>query len=188
MSKTRRTAKPQKPPITPLTQGQHTIPVVSNDHQLLVGRVVVLWSKLEGAMQDTTWSFLRIGISDGRILTGGMQAESLLRILRALGNRHLKEPILGEFLSMMDLIQDRQEDRNFIVHGTWGTLMPNNVPIGLSLRPKSTPGQVIGETFSRERMSSIAQDLLRCLTYLATFLPQLAAMSREPDEEQSEGT
>jgi hypothetical protein len=52
-----------------------------------------------------------------------------------------------KFLSIMHKIEDRQADRNFVVHGTWGTLLPENVPVALSLPPKAVPSEVMSETF-----------------------------------------
>jgi hypothetical protein len=58
-----------------------------------------------------------------------------------------------------------QEDRNFIVHGSWGTLAPDNVPICTSLRPKSpTPGEVIAETFTEERMLNLINGINEAIT------------------------
>jgi hypothetical protein len=182
MSKSRRTPKPPKPPFKPKSDLQSVLPNVPMEQQLLIGRVVVAWSKLENAMQDTIWHFLRIDTSDGRIVTERMDAVTFLRILRALGNRHLNEPLLHEFLSTMDKIEDRQEDRNFIVHGTWGTLMPDNLPLAMSLRPKAAPGEVISETFPPGRMNAIVREITGALDFLVRLMPQLKALPRKSDE------
>jgi hypothetical protein len=106
MLKNRRTPKPEKPPVKPLADHQSVVPNVDRQQQLLIGQVVVTWSKLENAMQDTIWHFLEIGMSDGRIVTERMDGGTLLRILRALGKRHLDSPLLDEFLAVMDKIED----------------------------------------------------------------------------------
>jgi hypothetical protein len=185
VSKTRRTPKPEKLPFKPMGAHQSVVPNVSTGQQLLIGRVVVAWSKLENAMQDTIWHFLRLEMSDGRIVTERMDAATLIRILRALGNRHLGEPLLHEFLSTMDKIEDKQEDRNFIVHGTWGTLLPDNVALGTSLRPKAAPGEVIGEVFPPERMHAIVQEISTALDFLVRLMSQLETLPRKSDEAPS---
>jgi len=53
MAKTRKTPKPEKPPYKPMADHESVVPYVSHEQQLLVGRVVVTWAKLENAMQDT---------------------------------------------------------------------------------------------------------------------------------------
>jgi hypothetical protein len=134
------------------------------------------------AETHTIWHFLKIDMSDGRIVTERMDAGTLLRILRALGNRHLEGPLLHEFLSAMDKIEDRMEDRNFVVHGTWGTLLPENIPVALSLRPKALPGEVMSETFPRHRMHEIVRDVMSGLEFLMKLMPQLKTLPRKSDE------
>lgn len=181
MTKVRRTPKPDKPQIKQKSD-QTLVPDVSQDQQILIGRVVVASSKLESAMQDTIWHFLRLGANDGRIITERMDASILLRILRALGNRHLDEPLLIEFLSIMDKIEDGQADRNFIVHASWGTLLPDNFPIGLSLRPKAEPGKIIAETFPHGRMHAIVRGIMEAHGFLVDLMPQLKTLPRKSDE------
>jgi hypothetical protein len=120
--------------------------------------------------------------SDGRIITERMDSSTLLRILRALGNRHLGEPLITEFLSIMDKIEDRQADRNFIVHATWGTLLPDNFPVGLSMRPKAEPGKVMSETFPHERMHAIVHGITEAHSFLVDLIPKLETLPRKPDE------
>jgi hypothetical protein len=182
MSKTRKTPKPPKLPFKQMADHQTIHPNVSDTHQHLIGRVVVAWSKLEGCMQDTIWHFLRLDMSDGRIITERMGSSILLRILRALGNRHLNDPLLHEFLCTMDKIEDTMEDRNFIVHGTWGTLLPDNVPFGSSLRPKAEPGEVIAEAFPPGRMLAIVHEIVTALEFLVKLMPQLQTLPRKSDE------
>jgi hypothetical protein len=69
-----------------------------------------------------------------------------------------------------------QEDRNFIVHGSWGTLAPDNVPICTSLRPKSpTPGEVIAETFTEERMLNLINGINEAITGIKILMARLGA-------------
>ena len=183
MAKTRNTPKPEKPPYKPMADHQSVVPNVDHQQQLFIGQVVITWSKLENAMQDTIWHFLNVPMSDGRIVTERMDAGTLLRILRALGKRHLENPLLDQFLSIMDKIEDRSEDRNFVVHGTWGTLLPDNVPVALSLRPKALPGEVMSETFPAHRMLEIVRDITTALDFLMKLMPVLKTLPRKPDDE-----
>ena len=183
MPKTRRTPKPAKPPVQPLGSSAVTAiaPIVSVEQQTLIGQVIVASSKLENAMQDTVWHFLRIEMGDGRIITEQMPASTVLRILRALANRHLDEPLLHEFLVIMDKIEDAQEDRNFIAHGTWGTALPMQEPMAMSLRPKAEPGTVMSETFPRGRMLAIVRQLSEALQFLVDLMARLETLPRKSD-------
>jgi len=119
ISKMRRTPKPSKPPFKPMSAHQSATPIVSPDHLLQIGQVIVVWSKLENAMQDTIWHFLHLEMTDGKIVTERMGPETFLRILRAIGSRNLNEPVLHEFLSTMDKIEDdlRIEILSLMPHG-----------------------------------------------------------------------
>lgn len=168
-----------------MREGQTISPDVSIDHQVRVGRVVIVWAKLEGAMQEAIWDLLRLEMDEGRILTERMDAGTLIRILRSLGNRHLPEPALLEFLTAMDEIEDSQEARNFIVHSTWGTIIPGTLPLASSLRAKSDPGQVTAETFPPERMHSIFEAIAASVKYLVALRPTLRTLPRKSAEGHS---
>jgi hypothetical protein len=69
---------------------------------------------------------------------------------RYLDDPHLK--VAEEALVLSDFLRD---DRNFIIHGSWGTMHPLNVAVALSLRAKSDASEVTMESFSYERMQEI---------------------------------
>ena len=131
-----RKSKPrnQPPPYEPLRPGQTLTPNVSLTHQKLVGRVLVLWAKLESAINDTIWQILRLETQDGRALTAYNDAEQNLTILRSLAKRHLTDERYKTLKATLDAIKICQGERNMIAHGTWGTLNPDGVPIALYIR------------------------------------------------------
>jgi hypothetical protein len=61
-------------------------------HERLIGRIVVAWSKLEGAMEDLIWQLLGIGIEQGRVITSRLDAVTKIRMIRALAEPALTEP------------------------------------------------------------------------------------------------
>src|SRR5690348_17894668 len=64
-----------------------------------------------------------------------------------------------ELTDILDKIGNLQEDRNFIIHGTWGLLMPGAVPVAMSVRVKSPmPDEIVSETFSYERMTERSEE------------------------------
>ncbi len=128
-------------------------------HQKMVGRVVIAWSTLEGAMQSLIWEFLNLGMSDGRIITSRLDASTMIAMLRALGIRHLVPEQLQDFLDLLATIEGYRLDRNFIVHGQWIILQPHSVPAAMSLRPEAEAGGVISETFPTERLYEIVHHI-----------------------------
>lgn len=181
MFKRTKKPKPEKPPRVAQRTDQFYTAQMSTDHLTHIGRIVAHWSKLEGAMQEVIWEFLELPIDSGRIITERLDVTSKLRISRALAVRKLTGETLENFLTVMDVIENRQGDRNFIAHGLWAHLMPEDVPIAMSLKPKSEPGEVISETFPESRMVEILKDIIETKAALIEFKAGLAASRGKPD-------
>ena len=120
MAKPPKVPRPVKPPIQPPRPGQIADPTIGLIQEKLIGRTVVEWSKLEACMEDGIWHLLNVPIETGRILTARLDAVVKIRLLRELGERLLPESNWHELSQILDKIDIRREDRNFIGHGTWG--------------------------------------------------------------------
>ena len=161
----------QKPPVEKLRPDQHVDPKISDGQIDLIGRVVVSFSKLEAALEDTIWFFLKIDEEDGRIVTKRFDAETKIQMVRDLATRHIAdEEKLLKLKKILVIISELKDNRNFIAHGLWGTMMPDNVPVALSLRPKAEPGVVVSEAFPPERMKAIS-DGIAVMTHKLVDLP-----------------
>jgi hypothetical protein len=180
MLETKRPPKPQKPPITPLKPGQYVSPGISARQEMLIGRLVVEWAKLEAMMQDAIWDILNVRFEDGRVLTARMDARTKLQWLRTFSNRHVSQDELTKFSEIIELIELKQDDRNFIVHGTWSTMRPENVPVVSSLRQKSPPDEVLTESFPEWRMSEIIVDIKKCRDALVSWIARREASLGKP--------
>jgi len=91
MLETKRPPKPQKPPITSLKPGQYVSPGISARQEMLIGRLVVEWAKLEAMMQDASNLGCSVRFEDGRVLTARMDARTKLQWLRTFSNRHVSQ-------------------------------------------------------------------------------------------------
>jgi hypothetical protein len=76
---------------------------------------------------------------------------------------------LQDVLNDINVLKD---DRNLIVHSLWATLMPDNVPLALALRPKAGPNEVVSETFPHERLRRIASDIRAAKNALVGIMRQ----------------
>lgn len=150
---------PAKLPRVSMPPGQTPIPDIDGVQEALIGRAVTEWSRLEASLDDLIWTLTGLSFEDGRVLTGRTDAKSKISMLHVLAPRYLKAPGLAGVEQALVLANSLRDDRNFIMHGSWGTLMPLSVPIVLSLRLASAPGEVTSETFSRERMIGIINDM-----------------------------
>ena len=171
----------QKPPIRKLRPDQYVDPGVSDAQIDMIGRVIISFSQLEAALEDTIWFFLNLEEADGRIVTTRLSAVAKVQMLRALfPSRITDEKLLVEFKNTMNLIDELRDGRNFIAHGVWGTLMPDNVPVALSLKPKSDSDEVVSENFEPERMEAIETSIQTTLHWLVDLPEALGAPRRVP--------
>ncbi len=155
--------RPPKPPITTLRADQHTTSDVSLTHEKLIGRLLSSWSRLEQEMENLIWHFLELRVEYGRTITAKMDTNSRIQLLRLLAKLEFEKDELEELNGILTQIDIVREDRNFIMHGVWGTIAPEGIPIAYSLRPNHDPGEIVGETFPRTRMLALIA-LIRHLT------------------------
>ena len=174
---------PQKPPVQKLGADQYHEPEISDDQTCRIGQVIVLWSKLEAAMEDTIWMLLDLDEENGKAVTKRMSADAKIQILRKIGPYHITDgTMLKRFGETLKHVDELKECRNFIAHGVWGTLMPDNIPVALSLKPKSEVGEVISEEFSLDRMEGIADGIRLMLQRFVDLPEQLGKPRRVPSE------
>ena len=136
-------------------------------------------------LQDLIWQLLGVDMADGRLITSRLDVRPKIEVIEALVPRRIKDEQAakgGGIMDILDLVQSRQADRNFIVHGSWGTLMPRMVPLAMSLREQSeTPSQVIAETFPEGRMREIINDLDAAILRAAKIMNALFPSPDRPE-------
>ncbi|QWG21147.1 hypothetical protein KMZ93_13895 [Bradyrhizobium sediminis] len=147
--------RPEKMQKVPLPDGQTVVPGIDAIQEGLIGRVVVEWSRLEGMLDDMIWTLTGLSFEDGRVLTARTDAKSKIAMLQVLAPRYLTDPILAKVEEALVLTDSLRDDRNFIMHGSWGTIVPMNEATAVSLRAASAPGEITSESFSKGRMLEI---------------------------------
>ena len=151
--------RPVKPPTKPIPDGQTLVPGIDALQERLIGCVVTEWSRLEGALEDMIWTLTGLSFEDGRVLTSRTDAKTKIAMLQVLAPRYLADPTLRKVEEALVLADSLRDDRNFIMHGSWGTMVPINESTALSLRAASLPGMVTSESFSRARMVGILRGI-----------------------------
>ncbi len=163
-----------------LKKGQHLAPKISDEQTEMIGDVIANWSHLEWALDRLIWYFLKLDAENGRIVTATMDTRPKIRMLRELVDLHVRRPIpfRKAIIEVLDTIETLAGDRNFIAHGLWGTLIPDNVPMATSLRIKAERGHVTSEAFPHERMLRIIETI-REFGGLLNKLPSELVASRK---------
>lgn len=178
-SKRRRPSKPQRPPIKPLGKDQVASPNVSELQQTLIGKFVVLWAKLEASLNDMIWVITGLGLENGRILTERNDATRQITILLALVERNIAEDKhpngnKEKLLRTLDQIDILRENRNAIIHGSWGEI--DGVPVTASLRFKSSNlSEVVCEAYPPQMMTDICDAVERHIKNLGYFIKAIEA-------------
>jgi hypothetical protein len=168
-----------------LKAGEEIKPVLSAAQLDLIAQVIVNWSRLEAALESTIWYFLRLDEDDGRVITSRLGADAKLKILGPLGGRYIQNSkILTKYKRVLAKAGELAADRAFIAHGVWFTLTPKNIPVAMSLRPKSRSGEVIGEEFPDSRMRNIILHI-QTATQMLDGLPAALATLRDKGQSPS---
>ena len=174
--------KRAKPPLKRKLATHIESPRVSMQHERLIGRVVVVWSKIEAALDNIIWELASVDMAIGRYLTRQFGAEAKIKVTKVIAGNVLIEQEYKNLELILNSVSNCQEDRNFIMHAAWGTQnfgAFTTAPVGLSTRSKSDhPDRVVGESFSSERMHQIINDGIACLRALIAFLD---ALETSPD-------
>jgi len=164
------------PPVRPFRADQRFDPTVPDKTCDEAGRIIIAWSRLEAGLDDLVWHFLDLSDNDGRQVTARLDARSKGQMLRPLGARYLASAEAAYFNELLNRVGDLQANRNFIAHGIWGTIQPENVAIAMSLRPEATLGEIMSETFPSPRMEDILADIGRVIHELVKFRDALASL------------
>jgi hypothetical protein len=122
-------------PISPASSENKLSPHVPISTIKLIGTVVVMWSRLENALNDLIWTIegkeFRIGRLETQDLELGRLLSALQRSLLAIPGPKNKE----ERKSVTNLINEINRfktERNAVVHGLWSSM--DGIPVVGSLR------------------------------------------------------
>jgi hypothetical protein len=151
--------RPEKPPLRKTNPGDFNDPSIPMSHERLIGRLVTRWAKLEATLDDLIWQFLDLPLEFGRIITARMDASNKSKMIRALSEMVFDQLLNDYTRDLMDRVDFLKDERNFVVHGTWGRKNPEGVPIAMSLRSKDTPSTIIAESFDARRMRLLIRDM-----------------------------
>ncbi len=141
-----------------LKKGQRLEGRLSEQQCQLIGQFIAYWSHLELTLERLIWHFLKLEPDDGRIITSTLDARPKVRMLRELAKRHIRHRAMREqLLEVITAIEELHGNRNFVAHGVWSTIMPDEIPMALSLRIAAEPGHITSEPFPKERMVALIE-------------------------------
>jgi hypothetical protein len=157
---------------------------ISGPQELLIGKAVVAWSRLEHSINEIIWALLRVSVEDGRIITASLDTRYRLNLLRALGDRRLAEIDVKLLSDLIKKINELNEYRNLIVHGLWVTILPDDAPAVQSLRGKlpddAGANEVVTTVMSAELMHGVIDRIVFMMNYLINVRETLHSYPDKP--------
>jgi len=162
----------QKPPPMELRPDQRFEPHISLTQEKLIGRAIVEFSRLDEVLSELIWHIWKLEIKDGRLITTRMAPENKIVLLQTLVSWHFGQADRRAIQLALGYAELIREDRNFIAHGLWGTMMPDNIPMVASARTKTEPGHIVCEAFPQERMRAIIDGTKKVIAVLSRFVPE----------------
>lgn len=175
--------QPRKPLVEKVTirrrPDQTYRPGVPDSIHILIGRAVVMWTAVEQAVEELTWTFLRVSVDEGRIITASLDFNHKLMLLRKLAQHHAETSALPRILDAIIKINELYLIRNDIVHGRWITILPDNNPGVLSLKEKLPDGTPSNEIMCIEMPAGhlivFINNLINANNFLIEFRQKLGA-------------
>jgi hypothetical protein len=147
-----------KEPVQPRQPGISCSPYVSDDILRAIGAVAIAWAKLENSLNDLIWTIQEKDLQTGRIETQELQITKLLSTLQNTAKSHL----IGDKFSnerraldnIIKFVHATKQERNNVIHGSWGTL-GNNPILGTLKADTPSLAFVTYEHYPEERLEEI---------------------------------
>lgn len=173
-----------KLPIQKIRPGQVPTGRVGIGQERLIGRAVIIWARLEANLHDLIWTIQGKGLAEGREETEKHLIGRLLKELRKIGSGSSTETeIRLAVLAVAGAVKTLSEDRNLIVHGTWGEL--DGVPTVGSLQLETIDrNEVTFERFPPDRLRDFIRDVTACRDQATTIIAQVENSRRRLSQKQ----
>jgi hypothetical protein len=133
-------------------------------------------------LHDLIWTIQGKGLAEGREETEKHLIGRLLKELRKIGSGSSTETVSTEIrlavLTVAGIIKALSEDRNLIVHGTWGEL--DGVPTVGSLQLETVDrNEVTFESFPPNRLHDFIRDVTACQDQVTAIVAQVESSRRD---------
>ena len=132
-------------------------------------------------LHDLIWTIEGKGLAEGRAETEKHMVGRLLKELRKIGSGSTETALEVRMavLAVAGAVKTLSEDRNLIVHGTWGEL--DGVPTVGSLQLETIDrNDVTFESFPPDRLRDFIRDVTACRDQAMAIIAQVGGSRRRP--------
>ncbi|HLZ76310.1 hypothetical protein [Phenylobacterium sp.] len=168
-----RATRAQRGSIAPLDPNNTFEKVVPPEYEMMIGRAMHTWSSLEQAIEEAVWALLSLDIANGRIVTGRLDANHKISLLRRLCEKRLPLKELQNVLTLIGRLEDLYSTRNLFAHAIWGTNRPSGQVVALSLKEKvpndSSEDVVVAAYYEISQLGEIVLSMMKATNALVSF-------------------
>jgi hypothetical protein len=113
---------------------------VSDEHFRTIGEIVVIWSRIEMAMEVAICGLYEINPDRGLALTTNIGFQSRIALLRILAKRGAvtDRVVAGDLLKLLTRIEQGYAARNAAAHGVWSGTADPTVARRMSIRARGS--------------------------------------------------
>lgn len=149
--------------------------LISDEHLAAIGAIVVVWSRIEMAMECAICGLYDVNLDRGLVLTSNIGFRSRVTLLRILAMRGgiKNEDAAEDLRKMLTRIEEGYADRNSAAHGWWSGTAHPKIARRMSIRAKGNklvcaddkiPISQLWET--RDRLDDLRRDFSALLRRL----------------------
>jgi hypothetical protein len=142
---------------------------------------LIIWARLEANLHDLIWTIRGKGLAEGRGETEKHLVGRLLKELRKIGSGSTETALEVRMavLAVAGAVKTLSEDRNLIVHGTWGEL--DGVPTVGSLQLETIDrNEVTFESFPPDRLRDFIRDVTALPNQATAVIAEVESSRRGP--------
>jgi len=156
---------------------------MSLSHFRRIGEVVVMWGRLENALNDLVWTIQGKTLETGRTSTQDLQISPLLVALQNAMQDHLRgdklKPERKAVLNLIAFVTETKADRNLVVHGTWASYA-GTAMVGSLRADTPYPDRVTYESVTNDRLNEIANYAVQAIAFATLLIQRIEALRGTP--------
>ena len=134
---------------------------VSDEHFRAIGEIVVIWSRIEMAMEVAICGLYEVNPDRGLVLTSNIGLQSRVALLRILAKRGgIKDrSAAGDMLKLLTRIEQSYAKRNGAAHGVWSGTADPTMARRMSIRAKGSRLTCASDIVPASELHAVADEL-----------------------------
>ncbi|MGH8803641.1 MAG: hypothetical protein ACREXN_02745 [Polaromonas sp.] len=148
--------------------------ILTKDQLAAIGSLAIESTYCEQWVENLIWFLCKLEEPQGKQFTQNIQMKSRLELLCNLGKPLLaSESEKTEFVSLISQLKEANNDRNTIIHGSWGTATKNLLTVMREGPENHSPAIVTKRRPNKPPITMQATDIEKAAVRIADLTGQL---------------